>query len=281
MEFKTVSVNDALKQNTFRLNKQFGQNFITDDALLGRIVDASGIDEGENVLEIGAGAGTLTRKLAACAGRVVSYEIDRNLVPVLEENLRGLTNVELRMRDFMKEEEDDILRAFQGEDFSVVANIPYYITTPIIMKFLESRLPVKSLTVMIQKEVAERLTAKEGTADYGVITVAVDLVGDAELKMIVDKTNFYPVPKVDSAVVKITVRRDKYNADYGEVTRAVKCAFSMRRKTLVNNLVAGYHLSRERATEILNSLGLDERVRGERLSTEEFIALSGALNKEA
>lgn len=275
-----MKVNDVLKQNNFRFNKQFGQNFITDDVLLGKIVDASGIGPGENVLEIGAGAGTLTRKLAERAGRVVSYEIDRNLAPVLEENLAGLDNVELRMRDFMKEDEGDIIKAFAGESFSVVANIPYYITTPIIMKFLESELPVKSLTVMIQKEVAERLTASKGTADYGVITVAVDLVGDAELKMIVDKSNFYPVPKVDSAVVKITVRRDKYDVSYAEVTRAVKCAFSMRRKTLVNNLVAGYHLSRERASLILSSLGLDERVRGERLSTEEFIALSNALKEE-
>lgn len=177
------------------------------------------------------------------------------------------------MRDFMAESEADIADIFGGEPFAVVANIPYYITTPIIMKLLESRLNLTSVTVMIQKEVAERLTAKAGTADYGVITVAVDLVGEATMKLVVDKTWFYPVPKVDSAVVRIAVNRDKYGADYKRVMRTVKGAFAMRRKTLVNNLL-GLGVSRERANAILTEMGLDERIRGERLTTEQFIELT-------
>ena len=274
-----MSINEVLGNKKFRFNKQFGQNFISDDGLLESIVDASEIAPGTNVLEIGAGAGTLTRKLAERAGRVVAYEIDLNLSEIIGDNLAGYSNVEVRMRDFMKENEQDVADIFGGEPFAVVANIPYYITTPIIMKLLESKLNLESVTVMIQKEVAERLTAKPGTADYGVITVAVDLVGDATLKMVVDKTWFYPVPKVDSAVVRIGVRRDKYDVDYDGVMKTVKRAFAMRRKTLVNNLTAGTGLSREKAVQILCAMGLDERVRGERLSTEQFIALTDGISE--
>lgn len=268
-----MSIKDVLGNNSFRFNKQFGQNFISDDGLLSSIVAASEIPEGANVLEIGAGAATLTKKLAERAGRVVAYEIDGNLEPVIAQNLNGVNNVEVRMRDFMAESEADIADIFGGEPFAVVANIPYYITTPIIMKLLESGLNLTSVTVMIQKEVAERLTAKAGTADYGVITVAVDLVGEATMKLVVDKTWFYPVPKVDSAVVRIAVNRGKYGADYKRVMRTVKGAFAMRRKTLVNNLL-GLGVSRERVNAILTEMGLDERIRGERLTTEQFIELT-------
>lgn len=275
-----MGINEVLGNNNFRFNKQFGQNFISDDGLLGSIVEASGISQGANVLEIGAGAATLTKKLAARAGKVVAYEIDRNLEQIIAENLAGVSNVEVRMRDFMAESEDDIAAIFNGEPFSVVANIPYYITTPIIMKLLESKLNLDSVTVMIQKEVAERLTARAGTSDYGVITVAVDLVGDAQMKLVVDKTWFYPVPKVDSAVVRIAVKRDKYAADYNRVMRMVKAAFAMRRKTLVNNLTGAFKISRERACALLNEMGLDERIRGERLTTEQFIELTEKMSEE-
>ena len=273
-----MGINEVLGNNKHKFNKQFGQNFISDDNLLENIVLSSGIESGANVLEIGAGAGTLTRKLAQKAGRVVAYEIDLTLTEILRDNLAGESNVEVRFRDFMKETEGDIAAIFDGEPFAVVANIPYYITTPIIMKLLESNLNLTSVTVMIQKEVAERLTAKPGTADYGVITVAVDLVGNAEMKMIVDKTWFYPMPKVDSAVVRIGVERTKFDADYNAVMKTVKGAFAMRRKTLVNNL-AGIGVGKERATRLLEKMGLDERIRGERLTTEQFITLTGLIKE--
>lgn len=159
---------EILKEKSFRFNKNLGQNFLTDTNLLRAIVSDSGLEEGETVVEIGTGAGTLTRALAEKAGKVISFEVDENLKPVLEETLSGLDNVEVIFGDVLKMSDKEIA-AITGGEFRVVANIPYYITTGLIMRFVESGLPVKSITVMIQKEVAERLVAKENTGDYGAI----------------------------------------------------------------------------------------------------------------
>lgn len=270
------NVNQILRDNEFRFNKQFGQNFITDSNLLKAIVDNSGVTECDTVLEIGTGAGTLTKAIADVAKRVISFEVDRNLLPVLERTLIGYDDkVELIFKDIMRvadDELDDIL----GGEYRLIANLPYYITTPIIMRFLERTNKPKSITIMVQKEVAERLTARAGTADYGAITVAVDLVGTARIDRIVKKEMFMPSPKVDSAVVTIDVL-DKYKGvDIAKVKKVLKSAFAMRRKTLSNNLMA-LGLSREKANEAIRSLGLDERIRGEMLTTEQFIKLTQAI----
>lgn len=271
------NVNQILRDNEFRFNKQFGQNFITDSNLLKAIVFDSGVTECDTVLEIGTGAGTLTKAIADVAKRVVSFEVDRNLLPILERTLIGYDDkVELIFKDIMRVADDELDEILGGE-YRLIANLPYYITTPIIMRFLERVNKPKSITIMVQKEVAERLTARAGTADYGAITVAVDLVGTARIDRIVKKEMFMPSPKVDSAVVTIDVL-DKYKGvDIAKVKKVLKSAFAMRRKTLSNNLMA-LGLSREKANESIRSLGLDERIRGEMLTTEQFIALTKAIN---
>lgn len=271
------NVNQILRDNEFRFNKQFGQNFITDSNLLKAIVDDSGVTDCDTVLEIGTGAGTLTKAIADVAKRVISFEVDRNLLPILERTLIGYDDkIELIFKDIMRvgdDELDDIL----GGEYRLIANLPYYITTPIIMRFLERQNKPKSITIMVQKEVAERLTARAGTADYGAITVAVDLVGTARIDRIVKKEMFMPSPKVDSAVVTIDVS-DKYDGiDISKVKKVLKSAFAMRRKTLSNNLMA-LGLSREKANDAIRSLGLDERIRGEMLTTEQFIKLTQAIS---
>lgn len=271
------NVNQILRDNEFRFNKQFGQNFITDSNLLKAIVADSGVTDGDTVLEIGTGAGTLTKAIADAAKRVISFEVDRNLLPVLERTLIGYDDkVELIFKDIMRVSDDELDEILGGE-YRLIANLPYYITTPIIMRFLERQNKPKSITIMVQKEVAERLIARAGTADYGAITVAVDLVGTARIDRIVKKEMFMPSPKVDSAVVTIDVIDKFKGTDIAKVKKVLKASFAMRRKTLSNNLMT-LGLSREKANEAIRSLGLDERIRGEMLTTEQFIELTKAIS---
>lgn len=271
------NVNQILRDNEFRFNKQFGQNFITDSNLLKAIVADSGVTDGDTVLEIGTGAGTLTKAIADAAKRVISFEVDRNLLPILERTLIGYDDkVELIFKDIMRVSDEELDEIISGE-YRLIANLPYYITTPIIMRFLERQNKPKSITIMVQKEVAERLTARAGTADYGAITVAVDLVGTARIDRIVKKEMFMPSPKVDSAVVTIDVIDKFKGTDIAKVKKVLKASFAMRRKTLSNNLMT-LGLSREKANEAIRSLGLDERIRGEMLSTEQFIELTKAIS---
>ena len=271
-------IKDILCDNGFRFNHNLGQNFITDANLLDKIVSLSGVDEGDIVVEIGTGAGTLTRALSRVAKKVYSFEVDKNLKPVLEETLEGLENVEVIFGDVLKMSDAELKEIF-GEKFKVVANIPYYITTPLIMRFLEEGLSPSSITVMVQKEVAERLVAEPGTAEYGAITLAVGLYGDARIVGEVDKTMFYPSPKVDSSVVRIDVDGRYADIDRKKISKMIKCAFFMRRKTLVNNISAFYSLSKEEAANIVKSVGLDANVRGERLGLEQILKLADMLSK--
>ena len=255
-----------------RYNKAYGQNFLTDETLLSAIVADSGVTKDDAVLEIGAGAGALTIPLAAAANSVVSYEIDFKLKEILAAKLRGLDNVEVVFGDFLKRKEDLVRAPYQ-----VVANLPYYITTPILFDLIESDNRPESITVMVQKEVAERLTAPAGASEYGAVTAAVRLYGEAQIMRIVPAEKFTPRPKVDSAVIRID-RTDTFRgADYARVTRAIKAGFAMRRKTLVNNLCASYGLAKDAAKALLSSLGYSETVRGETLSTEEYVRLADAL----
>ena len=265
-----------LARHGFQFKKQFGQNFISDTNLLESIVSASGIDENTTVVEIGCGAGTLTRALAERAKKVYAYDVDKALQPVLAETLAGLDNVEVIFRDFTKVNMKE-LDAEIGE-FTVVANLPYYVTTPLVTKLLEESEMVQGISVMVQEEVALRFCAKEDTPEYGSITAAIALKGEAKIVKRVSRNLFYPRPNVDSAVVKITFDRGRVAVKSEKAYRTtVKCAFLNRRKTLENNLVNFFKLTREQAKAVLATAGIDEKARGETLSPTRLALLADAL----
>lgn len=271
-----MDLKKTIQKNNFHFNKRYGQNFIEDTSLLEKIVDAAQITSDDVVLEIGVGAGTLTKCLAKRAKYVVGYEIDKNLAPVLSETLAGVDNAEVVFRDFMREKVENV-QEIVGDRFIVVANLPYYITSPITMRLLEEFKGCQRLVIMVQKEVALRFTAKAGSKDYGSITAAIDYYGDSEYMFTVTRDNFYPVPNVDSAVVKID-RVDKYNAKSERAFKeTLRIAFLSRRKTLVNNLINNLPITRAQAESILMGLNLDTSIRGEVLSTAQFIDLSNVL----
>ncbi len=270
-ELRTV-----LEKHGFHFKKQFGQNFISDTNLLRSIVEVSGINEDTTVVEIGCGAGTLTRALAEAAKKVYAFDIDKDLQPVLAETLSGVENVEVIFRDFNKLN----LREFEAEiePYTVVANLPYYITTPLVTKLLEESEKVQGLSIMVQEEVAERFCAKENTPEYGSITAAIALKGNAKIVKCVSRNLFYPRPNVDSAVVKIEFERGRVAVkDEKAYRQTVKCAFLNRRKTLENNLVNFFGLNREQAKLILREAEIDEKARGETLSPQRLARLSDIL----
>lgn len=273
-------IKDVLAKHGFSFNKQFGQNFITDANLLSAIVKDAGVTKTDTVIEIGAGAGTLTKALSDSCREVIAFEIDRNLMPVLNETLADSANVEIIIRDIMKMPMAE-LEKLAGGKYRVVANLPYYITTPIIMNFVENALNAVSLTVMVQKEVAERLSANCGGKDYGAITVAVQSVADIKITRIVKRDMFFPSPNVDSAVVRMDFNKNKYDiADKEFFRKTVKYAFSSRRKQLQNNLSAFFKLTKEKAMELIEKTGADKNARAETLSVEQFVKLANMLNEE-
>ncbi len=265
-----------LEKHGFHFKKQFGQNFISDTNLLRSIVDASGIDKTTTVVEIGCGAGTLTRALAERANKVYAFDVDRDLQPVLAETLAGLDNVEVIFRDFTKVN----LKELESEigEYTVVANLPYYVTTPLVTKLLEESDKVQGLSVMVQEEVADRFCAKENTPEYGAITAAIALKGTAKIVKRVPRTLFYPRPNVDSAVVKIEFDRGRVAVkDERAYRQTVKCAFLNRRKTLENNLVNFFKMTREQAKAAIAAAGVDEKARGETLAPATFAKLADVL----
>lgn len=265
-----------LKKHGFSFSKKYGQNFITDYNLLRAIVSDAGVTRDDTALEIGAGAGTLTRALAESAGRVVAFEIDLSLSPVLDESLAGLNNVEVIMDDVTKwtdAELDDLT----GSDYKVVANLPYYITTPLLFTFLERENKPSSVTVMVQKEVAERICATPEKGDYGALSVAVALRGKASITRIVKRDCFTPAPNVDSAVIRIDL--DPAAPTDRSLYELVAKSFAMKRKTLVNNLSAGYAIPKPFAAELLVSLGFSPTVRAEQLAPSDFIRLDKAIKE--
>ncbi|MBR4801136.1 MAG: ribosomal RNA small subunit methyltransferase A [Clostridia bacterium] len=269
-----INLKDIIKGTNFRFNKALGQNFISDKNLLDAIVADSGIVEGDTVVEIGTGGGTLTRSIAKVAKKVYSFEVDRNLEPVLALSLQGLDNVEVVFKDVLRMKDAQFEEIVSGE-FKVVANLPYYITTPLVMRFLESNLKVKSLTVMVQKEVADRLTAQPDTPDYAAITLAVQMIGSAKITRNVSRNMFYPAPNVDSAVVRIDIDRTKLaGEDVVLLRKLARSAFMMRRKTLANNLSQAFGITKAEATEKIVAAGFAEMVRGEVLSLDDYVKLS-------
>ncbi|MDE5943625.1 MAG: 16S rRNA (adenine(1518)-N(6)/adenine(1519)-N(6))-dimethyltransferase RsmA [Clostridia bacterium] len=272
-----TDVKTILAECGFSFKKQLGQNFITDKNLLSSIVALSGAEEGDAVVEIGCGAGTLTRALAQKVKRVISFEVDKSLAPVLERTLSGLENVEVVFRDFLKVD----LKEFEKEleSYYVVANLPYYVTTPLIMKLVESSEKCKGLCVMVQEEVADRLCASAGTADYGAITAMCALRAECSIVKRVPCTLFTPRPNVDSAVVKFTFGKGIAVSDAPLYKKVVHAAFGSRRKTLENNLVNSFGVSRQQAQEILTKCGIDLKARGETLTPAQFASLSDVIKE--
>ncbi len=276
-----MSLKEILKKNDFTFQKRFGQNFLTDGNLLDSIVEKAGIGGNDTVVEVGCGGGTLTAAIAKKAKRVIGFEIDGNLKPVLKETLAEYDNTEIIFRDVMKVSAGEIER-IAGGDYAVVANLPYYITTPVLMKFLEEGENVTSVTVTVQEEVADRLCALPGTPEYGAITVAVNAAGNAEKVMRIGRNLFYPVPNVDSAVVKITIDRDKYDAETRAMIRSVvRAAFQSRRKTLVNNLMQAFKISRAEAESAVAAAGIEPMTRGETLGVEDYRRLAERLKERS
>lgn len=268
-----------LRKHGFSFKKAFGQNFLTDENLLGEIVEKAGVTKEDVVLEIGLGAGALTRELCKKAKKVVGYEIDKNLKPVLAETLEEYDNVEIVFSDIMKEKITEVEKRLGGK-YIMVANLPYYITTPIVMEFLEKAKKLKAMVIMVQEEVAERFASKSGTSDYGAITVAINLRGNASIVMRVGREKFTPAPNVDSAVVKIDIEDGKTDGvDLLAVREVVRIAFANRRKMLVNNLMNGFKLSRSYAETVLINANIPLTARGETLSSDEFIKLSEEIKK--
>ncbi|MEG2454470.1 MAG: 16S rRNA (adenine(1518)-N(6)/adenine(1519)-N(6))-dimethyltransferase RsmA [Clostridia bacterium] len=264
---------DILIENNFRFNHNLGQNFISDTNFLNKIVEHSGVMSNDVVVEIGTGAGTLTRALAAVAKKVYSFEVDERLQPILNETLQGLENVEVIFKDILSMSDSDVT-AIVPENFKVVANIPYYITTALVMRFLESELKPQTITVMVQKEVANRFVAKKDTADYGAITMAISLYGEASIVDQVSQTMFFPVPKVDSSLVRIDLSNKYCAEDKALLQRLIKSAFAMRRKTFTNNLVSSFNITRTEAEQVLTELGFDVRIRGEVLGIDDMVMIS-------
>ena len=274
----TRTVKSLMETFGLRFRKEFGQNFLTNPMVVSDIADSCSDSPEESVLEIGPGIGTLTRELCARYKNVVALEIDKGLIPVLTYTLNEFHNVKVFNEDVMKADIAAILAPyFEAGSVSVCANLPYYITTPILMKLLESELPFRYITVMIQSEVADRLTAKAGSSAYGAITAMLRYYGTAERLFTVSAGNFLPPPSVNSAVVRIKLHETRPYVPKNEeiFRRTVRAAFEQRRKTLPNALSAGFPaLSKEQCVAAVTDAGHRPDIRGERLDVREFVALS-------
>ena len=278
-DIKTVKQIMAMFHLTF--HKDFGQNFLTDRMVVEDIADECCADKNSTILEIGPGIGTLTYELALRHRQVISLEIDRGLIPVLQYTLGDFENVQVINEDVMQTDLDALLAHYFAQgSVSVCANLPYYITTPILMKLLESGLPFDYITIMIQAEVADRLCARAGSKDYGAITAVLAYYGEAEKLFTVPADRFVPAPKVNSTVVRIRLHKSKPYLPRDEklMFRTIKAAFGQRRKTLTNALGAGFpELSREQITDAITKAGHEPSIRGERLDIAQFITLSDIL----
>lgn len=272
----------VLQKYQFHFQKKYGQNFLIDTSVLERIIKAAQIGPEDCVLEIGPGIGTMTQYLAENAGKVIAVEIDKALIPILEETLAPYGNVIVLQGDILKVDVGELAEEYNGgKPLQVVANLPYYITTPIIMGLFEKNVPLKSITVMVQKEVADRMQAKPGTKDYGALSLAVQYYARPEVVANVPPNCFMPRPNVGSAVVKlerfavppVEVKDEKF------MFALIRAAFGQRRKMLVNALSGAgeLDLSKEKITEALVETGISEQIRGERLSLDEFARLADIL----
>ena len=275
----------VLQKYQFHFQKKFGQNFLIDTHVLDKIIRSAEITKDDMVLEIGPGIGTMTQYLACAAGKVVAVEIDKNLIPILEDTLSGYENVQIINEDVLKVDLTELSKKENGgRPIKVVANLPYYITTPIIMGLFENHVPLKSITVMVQKEVADRMQVGPGTKDYGALSLAVQYYARPYIVANVPPNCFMPRPKVGSAVIRLE-RHEKPQVQVEDeklMFRIIRASFNQRRKTLANGLKNSPELdfSREEIEAAIESLGKGASVRGEALTLEEFAALSNLLIKK-
>ena len=288
--YSPVVVRQIVDKYKFRFQKSLGQNFLIDGNIVNKIVESAELDEGDVVLEIGAGIGTLTSALAERAGKVIVIEIDRNLKPILAETLADHNNIEIVIDNALKADFDRIIREKTGGQFGVgakpykvVANLPYYITTPLIMRALENHFNISTAIFMIQKEVAERITAEPGGKDYGALTIGVNYFSDPQLVLRVPKQVFMPQPEVESAVVRLKTRGKPpvHIEDEQLFFKVVKAAFGQRRKTLLNavlGIVPGK--DKNETAQMMAEIGIDSGRRGETLSIAEFARLANTIYKK-
>lgn len=272
----------VLQKYNFNFQKKFGQNFLIDTRVLDKIIDSAEITKEDCVLEIGPGIGTMTQYLAERAGAVVAVEIDKALIPILEDTLSEYDNVTVVNDDILKVDVNKIVEEKnQGRPIKVVANLPYYITTPIIMGLFENHVPLQSITIMVQKEVADRMQVGPGTKDYGALSLAVQYYAKPEIVANVPPNCFIPRPNVGSAVIRLTRYEEPpvKVEDEKKMFALVRASFNQRRKTLVNGLTnaAELHISKEQITEALDKMGLSPTIRGEALTLEQFARLSNLL----
>ncbi|NLN98098.1 MAG: 16S rRNA (adenine(1518)-N(6)/adenine(1519)-N(6))-dimethyltransferase RsmA [Eubacteriaceae bacterium] len=272
-----TTVQALLKKHNFRTSKRYGQNFIVDHNIVERIVDTAEITEEDIVLEVGPGIGTMTLALSERAAQVFAVEIDTHLIPILEETTAGRENITIHHGDILKTDVSALIG--EGVPFKIVANLPYYITSPIIMGFLESDLPIQGMTYLIQKEVGDRLGAEPGTKEYGALTIACQYYAEVSVAFKVPPTVFIPRPRVDSAVLHLKKREvpPVEVASKEAFFKIVKASFMNRRKTLANGLQMNLGIPREITQTILESMGYPATLRGEKLSDMEFARLSNLL----
>lgn len=274
---------EIVKKHGFRFSKSLGQNFLINDNIIEDIVDGANAGPNDKIIEVGPGIGTLTRELASRAEKVMVVEIDKALIPILGETLADFDNISIVNQDIMKADIKSLIdENLDGGPVKLVANLPYYITTPIIMRFLEEEINVSDIVIMVQKEVAERMNAKPGKKDYGALSVAVQYYCDTEIIAKVPRHLFVPQPNVDSIVIALRVRPEKkYEVDNEEIFfKVVKASFGQRRKTLLNSLTSMGILEKSKIAEVLLESEIDEKRRGETLSIEEFARLANCVNKK-
>lgn len=272
---------EIINKYSFAFQKKFGQNFLIDSNILESIVSAADITKDDFVLEIGPGIGTMTQYLCEAARQVVAVEIDKMLIPILKDTLSEYDNVEVINQDVLKLDIKALAQEKNnGKPIKVVANLPYYITTPIIMGLFESKVPIESITIMVQKEVADRMQTGPGSKDYGALSLAVQYYADAKVQLNVSASCFMPRPNVDSAVIKLTAHeKPVVDVDETLMFKVIRASFNQRRKTLVNGLKNSSELdyTKEEIVQAIKAIGKEENIRGEKLTLEEFAALSNSL----
>lgn len=275
-------VKSVLSRHGFTFSKALGQNFLINPSVCPKMAELCGCSDRVGVIEIGPGAGVLTNELAKQAYKVVAIELDKRLLPVLDETLSGHKNVKVINGDAMKLDLHKLIHdEFGDSEVVICANLPYYITSPVIMRILEEKLPIRSLTVMVQKEAADRICAQPGTRQSGAISAAVHYYSEPELLFKVSAGSFMPAPKVDSAVIKLDILREPpvKVKDERLFFRVVKAAFSQRRKTLSNSLSSGMKLPKQQITEILEKAGIRHNARAEEMTMQDFAAITGCISE--
>lgn len=274
------TIKELLSRHGFSFSKALGQNFLVNPTVCPRMAESSGAGQGVGVLEIGPGIGVLTQELCQLADKVVAVELDKRLLPVLSETLAEFDNIKIVNADVLKLDLKRLIaEEFDGLEVVVCANLPYYITSPVIMKLLEDRLPVTAVTVMVQKEAAQRICAPVGSRESGAVTVSVNYYAKPELLFHVSAGSFMPAPKVDSAVIRLDIlQKPPVDCDRAAFFRVVKAAFSQRRKVIANSLSAGLGISKSNAAALLEQADIAPNARAEQLSLQDFAAIARQLN---